>query len=133
MSRTLRYLRYAVHGETEHPRRAPRRQHVSRGPARDWRYRAWVRTLPCAACGSAHQVEAAHTGSDGGTALKASDYSCIPLCFDCHQGAPGAYHRDCREAFEAWCGFSCEDLVKRLNAAYKLVREGAWRMERCGD
>ncbi len=26
----------------------------------------------------------AHTGTDGGTAEKASDYSCVPLCRVCH-------------------------------------------------
>jgi len=33
-----------------------------RGPARDAAYRAWIRTLPCSACGSTWLVEVGHTG-----------------------------------------------------------------------
>ncbi len=126
MSRsTLRYLRFAVHGKSEHPRRAPRRRAARRGPDRDWKYRAWVRSLPCAACGSSYCVEAAHTGSDGGMRQKASDSSCIPLCHECHQSAPGSYHRTSREAFFAALGIELSDLVGQLNAAYRGMAEYA--------
>src|SRR3954451_24651277 len=70
-----------------------------RGPARDTEYRTWIRTWPCAACGSTVHVEAAHTGNDGGMSIKASDYSCIPLCQDCHRVGSFAYHRLGRAAF----------------------------------
>ena len=76
-----RYLHFAIHG-TSAPR-SPRR-HPRRGPARNWKYRAWMRTLPCAACGTTSGVEAAHTGDDGGLSQKASDYTCVPLCHECH-------------------------------------------------
>src|SRR5690348_13951531 len=75
----------------ELPRKPPERER--RGPARDAQYRAWIRTSPCAACGRIQNIEAAHTGADGGMRQKASDYSCIPLCSDCHQFAPTSYHR----------------------------------------
>ena len=81
------------------PRKEPQRER--RGPARDTAYRAWIRTLPCSACGSIWSVEAAHTGRDGGMSMKSSDYSCIPLCSDCHTRGPHAYHRIGREQFAA--------------------------------
>jgi hypothetical protein len=89
-----------------------------RGPARDPDYRAWIRSLPCAACGCERGIEAAHTGSDGGTSMKASDYSCIPLCGACHRTGLSAYHRTGRAAFEAHWGLCCAALVRRLNAAW---------------
>lgn len=92
-----RWLYYQIHGVM--PPRHPRRRRSGRGPARSFKYRSWIRSLPCAACGSTHSVEAAHTGNDGGMSQKASDYSCIPLCTDCHTQAPDSHHRD-RQAFE---------------------------------
>ena len=112
------YLMYAVHGRTEHPRRTPRRRPFRRGPVRDPKYLSWIRTLPCASCGSTHQVEAAHTGSDGGMRQKASDTSCVPLCHDCHQSAPVSYHRN-REAL----GIDFPSLVARLNGVYEGMAE----------
>jgi hypothetical protein len=63
-----RSLYYQVHGEM--PKRKSPRRSTGRGPARDWRYKQWVRTLACVACGASEGVEAAHTGKDGGMALK---------------------------------------------------------------
>ena len=115
----IRYLRYAVHGETVHPRKPRRRPRIGRrGPVRDRKYLSWIRTLPCAACGSTHQVEAAHTGSDGGMRQKASDTSCVPLCHNCHQAHPVSYHRN-REAM----GIDFAALVARLNDVYAGMAE----------
>jgi len=114
------YLRFAVLGETEHARKPRRRPRIHRrGPVRDWRYRAWIRTLPCAACGSTHQVEAAHTGTDGGMRQKASDRSCVPACHDCHQAASGALHRN----GSLWLGIDLAGLVSTLNATYSGMAE----------
>lgn len=124
MTRIARYLRFAVLGKNEHPRRPRRRRVGYRGPARDAGYRTWVRTLPCAACGSDFQVEAAHTGSDGGTALKASDYSCVPLCRGCHTGNPRSYHAIGRERFATLWSLDFGELVTRLNAAWESTRRG---------
>lgn len=115
----IRYLRYAVHGETVHPRKPRRRSRpVRRGPVRDRKYLAWIRSLPCAACGSTWSVEAAHTGSDGGMRQKASDTTCVPLCHDCHQAAPTSYHRD-REAL----GVDFPALVAHLQDIYAGMAE----------
>jgi hypothetical protein len=70
-------------------------------------------------------VEAAHTGSDGGMRQKASDYSCIPLCWDCHQGAVDSYHRLSRSAFEGRRGIDCAKLVARLNTDWARGRRKA--------
>src|SRR5260370_42664247 len=64
---------------------------VSRGkPKADLRRRtqhlAFVRQLPCVACGKAAPSEAAHvrSGSDGGAGIKPSDRYSVSLCTDCH-------------------------------------------------
>src|SRR5215471_16278683 len=47
---------------------------------------AFVRQLPCVACGKAAPSEAAHvrTGTDGGTGVKPGDRYAVPLCTACH-------------------------------------------------
>jgi hypothetical protein len=47
---------------------------------------AFVRQLPCVACGKAAPSEAAHvrTGTDGGVGVKPGDRYAIPLCTACH-------------------------------------------------
>jgi hypothetical protein len=64
---------------------------VARGkPKPDQRRRAqhlaFVRQLPCVACGKAAPSEAAHvrSGSDGGAGMKPSDRYSVSLCTSCH-------------------------------------------------
>jgi hypothetical protein len=47
---------------------------------------AFVRQLPCVACGKAAPSEAAHvrTGTDGGFGVKPADRYAVPLCTACH-------------------------------------------------
>jgi hypothetical protein len=47
---------------------------------------AFVRQLPCVACGKAPPSEAAHvrTGTDGGVWAKPGDRYAVPLCASCH-------------------------------------------------
>ena len=114
MSNLMRYLRFSVHGETVHPRSPRRRPRTCRrGPVRDRKYLAWIRSLPCCHCGATRDVEAAHTGSDGGMRQKASDTSCVPLCHDCHQSAAVSYHRNRKEL-----GIDFPALAAQLNAEY---------------
>jgi hypothetical protein len=115
MGYNLGWLLWHVFGRN--PQRK-RRGSFRRGPIRDWKYRAWVRTLPCAACGSEWQIEAAHTGSDGGMSQKASDHSCVPLCRNCHTVGPNAYHRIGKREFERRHGLQLASLVRRLNRAW---------------
>ena len=107
-----------VHG-VDIPRKPPQKASALGTPkvARSWRYKAWIRSLPCAACG-ATPSEAAHTGSDGGMKLKASDYSAVPLCASCHTLAPHAYHVLGRQAFELHHSLDLKALVKRLNGLW---------------
>jgi hypothetical protein len=98
-----RWLMQEVHGVDVGLQRKPPRSATSslgQKPARDWKYRSWIRSLPCVGCGLDPAGEAAHTGSDGGMSQKASDYSCVPLCSDCHTLGPDAYHRIGKAAFE---------------------------------
>ena len=47
---------------------------------------AFVRQLPCVACGKAAPSEAAHvrTATDGGIGVKPGDRYAVPLCAACH-------------------------------------------------
>jgi hypothetical protein len=105
-----------VHG-VDIPRKSPKKASVLGTPktARSWRYLAWIRTLPCACCGLDPAGEAAHTGSDGGTSLKSSDYSAVPLCSSCHTMAPDSYHVLGRDEFEGRRNMKLAEIVKRLN------------------
>jgi Protein of unknown function (DUF968) len=103
-----KWLYYQIHGVK--PARSPRRRPTGRCPARSWKYRGWVRTLPSAISGL-EGCEAAHTGTDGGMKQKASDYSCIPLTPEEHR----EYHQIGKAEFEAKYGIDCATLVKRLN------------------
>jgi len=116
MPHDIRTVLWLVLGRKQgsRPRRAQRR-----GPTRNATYRAWIRTQPCVACGSKRNVEAAHTGSDGGMSQKAGDYSCVPLCWTCHTGGRSAYHRIGRRAFERTNGIALEELVDELNRLWQ--------------
>jgi hypothetical protein len=61
-------------------------------PQRNWKYLAFIRSLPCAVCGTNRYIEAAHTGSRG-LGQKSSDFSAIPLCVEDHRTGPCSYHR----------------------------------------
>ena len=52
--------------------------------ARDAKYLAWLRRLPCAFCGAPAPSEASHHGKRG-VGLKASDHEALPACRRCHQ------------------------------------------------
>jgi len=115
------YLAHVVLG-----RKLPQRERIGarpgpqrKGPARDEDYKDWIRTLACCACLAEGRSEAAHTGSDGGMSMKASDYSCVPLCPDCHTRAPGAYHRIGKRAFERSKSISFAALVTGLQREWR--------------
>lgn len=79
-------------------------------PARNWRYKLWIRSLPSAVSGL-QPCEAAHTGTDGGMRQKASDYSCIPLTPTEHL----EYHLIGKLDFASKYNLDIPALVKRLN------------------
>ena len=113
-----RWLMRAIHG-VEIPRETGK---ARRSPPRDWKCRRWIRSLPCCACNSTQYVEAAHTGTDGGTSMKASDYSCVPLCAWCHRCGPESYHVIGKYAFERLHGLNFRALTKRLYRTWKLLQ-----------
>lgn len=129
--RLRQYLAYQVHGRETPPERKPpakaKRSTPRRGPERDAKYRAFVRTFACCACGIEGRSEAAHTdvlperSARGGMSMKHSDYSCVPLCHDCHQVRPDSYHRidGGRAAFERAHGVDFAREVARLNAEWR--------------
>ena len=110
----LNWLYFQIHGK-KRPRNAPRKPR--KGPPRDSKYLAWVRGLRCTACDSTPS-EAAHTGSDGGMSQKASDYTVIPLCTNCHTQAPDSYHRLGKSEWEGRTGINCREMVRILRARY---------------
>ena len=115
------YLAYVVLGRKlpQRERIGPRSGPPRKGPARDEGYKDWIRTLACCACGVEGRSEAAHTGTDGGMSMKASDYSCVPLCAECHTQAPGAYHRIGKRAFERRIGLAFVGLVAKLHREWQ--------------
>lgn len=64
--------------------RSPIRQRRSRrrGPLRSEAFRRWIATFPCIICLNP-ETQAAHT-EKGGTSMKGSDASCVPLCCTGH-------------------------------------------------
>lgn len=100
--------------------------HVPLGTRGDPKYRKYILVWQvenpigpwgiCAACGTPHHLEAAHTGPVPGRGLKASDYTCIPLCNRCHRTDSDSYHnRVISEAdwFEKRC-IKIGELIERL-------------------
>jgi hypothetical protein len=104
----VRWLRYAVHGQGM-PRRSPRRPR--RGPARNWRYRAWIRTLPSVVSGRMG-CEACHTKNNG-MRSKGSCYTCVPLTPEEHRQYDAG-----RQVFERRHGISMPAIVAELNHAW---------------
>lgn len=117
MSTLESYLHFIIWGEKAPRKRRVLKRHAKRGPARNYKYRAWIRTLPCLACGQ-QPSEAAHTGTDGGMRQKPSDFTCVPLCSTCHTQGEWAYHRIGRKAFEEAYRVSFPDVVRELNRVW---------------
>jgi hypothetical protein len=54
-------------------------------------------------------------------AMKASDYSCIPLCSDCHTRGQLAYHRIGKQAFERLNALRCASVAKELRHEWRAA------------
>jgi hypothetical protein len=109
------WLSYRVLDKRSAPRkRAPWKW--GRGPARNERYKGWIRTLDCCACGGGPS-QAAHTGTDGGAKLKASDWSCVPLCNRCHRGLYHGINGGKKTLERLYC-IDFEAICQRLRATY---------------
>lgn len=85
-------------------------------------YLAWIRTLRCSACGKSAPSEAAHTGNDGGTGIKASDYSAIPLCAHCHRVGMYSYHAAGKKTFAAMYCLDYDALVQKYRGIWEQLQ-----------
>jgi hypothetical protein len=94
-------------------------------PARDPKYLAWIRSLPCSVPGChATYIEAAHTGPHG-MSQKSSDHSAIPLCGRHHRRGADSYHALGPARFQQRHSIDIQELVKRLNAKPVIRIDGA--------
>lgn len=80
-------------------------------------YRKFVRTQPCACCGTRAYVEAAHVGVRG-LGSKCSDRECLPLCRWHHTEGPECHHHLGRNFFAFW-KLDRYQLIEKLNAVYE--------------
>jgi hypothetical protein len=87
-------------------------------PARNPRYLAFIRTLPCAVCGTRRNIEAAHTGPRG-LGQKAPDTSAIPLCVKHHRTGSDSYHKLGRR-FAQYHRLDIQAIVRKLNAKLRI-------------
>jgi hypothetical protein len=95
-------------------------------PARNLKYLAWIRTLPCLICGRTGGVEAAHTGPHG-MAQKSPDTSAVPLCVRHHRTGRDSYHKLGARAFERRHGLDLRTVVERLNERpYIRIENGSF-------
>src|SRR4030095_4849839 len=83
-------------------------------PQRNRQYLAFIRSLPCAVCGTRRQIEAAHTGPGG--LAESSDFSAIPLCLKDHRTGPCSYHRLGTRKFAEVHDLDITALVAQLNS-----------------
>ncbi len=93
-------------------------------PARDRRYLAWIRTLPCLVCGTRRAVEAAHTGPHG-LGQKSPDWSVIPLCSQHHRTGSDSYHRLGPRRFSEKHNLDIPAIVRRLNSKPQIRVESS--------
>jgi hypothetical protein len=83
-------------------------------PARDSRYLAWIRSLPCLVCGATRGIEASHTGLRG-LGQKSPDTSAIPSCHLHHRTGANSYHKLGARRFAQVHNLDIPAIVRRLN------------------
>ena len=91
---------------------------------------AFIRTLPCVACGKPAPSECAHVrmGTGGGMGYKPADRYCLPLCgpMGCH----ARQHQIGETAFWAELGVDAVDITVRLWAVTGDADQGLRTVER---
>jgi hypothetical protein len=101
---------------------APRPPYSGTKPERDAKYRALVRTQPCAACGSWRGIESAHTGPHG-MCQKASDFDCIPLCSKHHKIGKDSLHKLGPVKFARVHGLDVQVIILDLREMFGVRRQ----------
>lgn len=91
--------------------------YVPRKPALNFRYRAFVRSFSCVACGSLRYIEAAHTGPRG-LGQKANDMDCIPLCAKCHRIKVKSFHALGAVRFFEFHGLLISEIIEFLQSEW---------------
>jgi hypothetical protein len=94
-------------------------------PVRNWRYLAWIRTLPCLVCGAKRGIEASHTGPHG-LGQKSADLSAIPLCTRHHRTGRDSYHKLGPRKFAELHNLDIPAIVLKLNAKPTMRVEAGW-------
>src|SRR5437899_8847321 len=90
-------------------------------PVRDPEYLRFIRGQPCCVCERTWGIEAAHTGPRG-LGQKASDHSCIPLCWKHHRKGCDSYHILGRVRFSDVHGLEITVIILRLRSDYEERR-----------
>ncbi len=89
-------------------------------PVRDAKYLAFIRMLPCVACGKKKwRMEAMHTGMHG-LGQKASDLDALPGCHECHR----ELHKIGPVRFQFKYSVSFDDLRAKFNSFYQSKLKG---------
>ena len=89
-------------------------------PVRDPEYLRFIRGQPCCVCGRTWGIEAAHTGPRG-LGQKASDHSCIPLCWKHHRTGRDSYHTLGRVTFSEAHSLDIAAAISMLNLVYSAI------------
>jgi len=110
--------RRVAHERANRIERKRRARIAGKQPARSPKYLAWIRTFPCLLCRRLRGVEAAHSGPHG-IGQKASDFSALPLCSDCHREGKFSYHNLGPKFFALHGLLRREELVMAYNLAYQ--------------
>lgn len=95
---------------------APANWKPSQRPERSQSYLRFLRSQPCAVCGSTRGVEAAHSGGHG-ISQKADDFLAVPLCRRHHRTDRLSYHALGRKFFPA-CRLDVDALTRELRARF---------------
>lgn len=77
---------------------------------RDPSYLKYIRSCPCCQCGIRYNIHAHHTAT-GGMSIKGSDYSCVPMCSNCHTILHDTTRKDNIR--------NLQHIIARLRANYK--------------
>jgi len=89
----------------------------SLAPVRDRKYLSWLRTQPCAVCGSFRYIESAHTGARG-LGQKADDRLAIPLCRGHHSRGNLSLHKLGPVRFALLYHLEMTQVIQELNEMY---------------
>lgn len=90
-------------------------------------YLAWVRTLPCANCGSAYKSHAHHRIGHGRcSTMKVDDFEAMPLCHACHSGL----HNDGWRDWESEASGNKAQHILIVDTFAQAIRQGVFAFDK---